>query len=376
MIRIKGFLDFTRINESENDYKNPIEREYPELWDEMKSMGFVDVSTPIMKKNGTIWLKNPIKGFNENGYTLRTKSGWLAAGINRSKLFNRNEKLLIFQSIEKGLSVEEMAQYVIKIYERRKSINDRVFSRLSKYPEEEVRIMRKISSASFKKSKKTGEYAIYGSAKIDKNSLLELKRLGIKISKIKRDLTIKESFDNKESIRTIDLNQFSDVLDISKEIVGRNIRLEVYELPSKDLYFSNKNIVDLKYSKHNKKIYFDEINFLNITTDFLVGDLEFKDIRYLKMRTKESKISDVNPPRIISHQIDYIKVYIGTITKNIEDHKRFVDSLDPLGYYPPNIVVEERYLPLIDISEIPDFVFKRGIVIPNFDENYWKEIIN
>jgi len=303
MIRIKGFLDFTRINESENDYKNPIEREYPELWDEMKSMGFVDVSTPIMKKNGTIWLKNSLKGFNQNGYALRTKSGWVAAGINRSIRQNPGESRLKFQSIERDLSVEEMAKYVIDVYKRRKAINDRIQNRLSKYPEliendqEIINAINIITKSRWEKNRKTGRYDIYGKTFITEEALEELKRLGIKIGKVNGDF-----FLTKTDHKIIDLeNEFSGIIDLS--LLKKNIDLAIRTIPSGTVFTSGENISLSLYS-FNGEIKFNNRGSVILTlgsnsnidaefnnkggTDLTLGsnsniDAEFNNKGYVKL---------------------------------------------------------------------------------------------
>ena len=54
---VKSFREFEQIFESTSG-PNKFETNFPEKWKQMQDLGFYDVTTPIMKKNGSVLLKN------------------------------------------------------------------------------------------------------------------------------------------------------------------------------------------------------------------------------------------------------------------------------------------------------------------------------
>ena len=97
---VKSFREFEQIFESISG-PNKFEIDFPEKWKQMQDLGFYDVTTPIMKKNGSVLLKND--KYNEYpGGIVFQNSGYIRNKLAKSGF------------IKNDLSWEEMADYIIK----------------------------------------------------------------------------------------------------------------------------------------------------------------------------------------------------------------------------------------------------------------------
>jgi hypothetical protein len=214
MIRIKGFLDFTRINESKTEDTNPIESGYPELWKQLTDLGYYEISTPIMKKNGTVLIKNDDRRYTGTVYGLFTKTGYV-----REKISDSGNKQ--YSVLKKGLDVQGMVRYVVdkekKYYSRGEGQAEN---------EEIRRFINSITRSNWKKNKRTGKYDLGGKIWINlREDINKLEELGIDLGVLK-EVYVTELPDKKEDF-DIFLKKFENAKSIT---IYLKTRIPLYSL--------------------------------------------------------------------------------------------------------------------------------------------------
>jgi hypothetical protein len=252
MSRIKGFLDFTRINEAENSSQNILQIKYPELWKRLEDLGYRDEASSIMRKNGTLWLFNPIQGFNPNGYKLVTKSGNITAGA---------------YSKAKRLDLPNMVRYMEDVYARLKKIATRGSDGDPKIS----KIINSITRASWNRNQKTGRFDINGDVYIPNEKISEFFDSGIKLGRIKGDLIIYFEFHSKG---ICDISPYME--SFSFDHIGGNIKIETSNFPS-NFSFNKGNNISLTIDKeYNGNLVFKNRGHSNLrlNSDFK-GNVEF-----------------------------------------------------------------------------------------------------
>lgn len=157
--RVINFGEFILLKESTNS----IETGLPEKWKRLQELGFYDASTPIIKANGNILLKNDKFNYYPAGIVLQIRSGYIRDKAARSGF------------IKKDLNLDQMVDYLIQRFEKLEAGTSADLS------SEAVTLLRKISKSKATKNPGTGRFDFTGSISLDRDSLDSLKSLGIKL---------------------------------------------------------------------------------------------------------------------------------------------------------------------------------------------------
>jgi hypothetical protein len=148
---VKSFREFEQIFESVSG-PNKFETDFPEKWKQMQDLGFYDVTTPIMKKNGSVLLKNDKYNDYPGGIVFQN-SGYI-----RNKLAKSG-------SIKNDLSWEEMADYIIKRYSNYRDPNST--KGYEKFPPHIVTLIREITKSKVSINPQTGRLDVSGVVNIE-----------------------------------------------------------------------------------------------------------------------------------------------------------------------------------------------------------------
>jgi len=406
MSRIKGFLDFTRINEAENSSQNILQIKYPELWKRLEDLGYRDEAGSIMRKNGTLWLFNPIQGFNPNGYKLVTKSGNITAGA---------------YSKAKRLDLPNMVRYMEAVYARLKKIATRGSDGDPKIS----KIINSITRASWNRNQKTGRFDINGDVYILNEKISEFFDSGIKLGRIKGDLTIyfeistkgicdispymdSFSFDRISGDISIETSNFPNNFSFNK---GRNITLTIDKEYNGNLVFKNRGYCNLYLNSDFK----GNVNFENGSSARFDGDGKKMLGEIVFNNKKESYIQNVSKIEgdvifnnsyggksylMTSCTVSMNKIGKETITGTVSGRsdmditlsgfKILPDTVEELSsvikgfgviklnsnhdmdrvhFYFDEEFVDDWYL-------YPKSFYNHSSSMGKFDDEYWKEIIN
>lgn len=191
--KINTFEQFVRLLESEGG-PNQIEVEFPQKWEEMKDLGFYDASSPRIRANGNILLKNDSLNYYPEGLILQISSGYLRDKAARSGF------------IKRGSTLEQMVDYIIQRFKKYQS-------EVSTAGDEETLIFFKKNSegrGSATKNSQTGRWDLTGSLKIRRKDLEFLKKKGIKLGDMKARFTYEgdPTRGQSESLSSEDLDFF------------------------------------------------------------------------------------------------------------------------------------------------------------------------
>lgn len=163
--RVINFGDFILLKES----ANPIETGLPAKWKRLQELGFYDASTPRIRANGNILLKNDKFNYYPAGITFQLSSGYL------------RDKGAKAGFIKKDLNLDQMVDYLIQRFEKLEAGTSADLS------PEAVTLLRKISKSKATKNPGTGRFDFAGSIDLDRDSLDSLKSLGIKLGVIEKN---------------------------------------------------------------------------------------------------------------------------------------------------------------------------------------------
>ena len=147
---VKSFREFEQIFESVS-VPNKFETDFPDKWKQMQDLGFYDATTPIMRKNGSILLKND--RYNE-----------YPAGIvfqNSGYIRNKSAKSGF---IKNHLDWEDMADYIIKRYTSYKEPSSKGYE---KFPPHLVTLIRKVTKSKISINPQTGRLDVSGVVNIE-----------------------------------------------------------------------------------------------------------------------------------------------------------------------------------------------------------------
>ena len=148
---VKSFREFEQIFESISG-PNKFEINFPEKWKQMQDLGFYDVTTPIMKKNGSVLLKND--KYNEYpGGIVFQNSGYIRNKLAKSGF------------IKNDLSWEEMADYIIKRYSNYRDPNST--KGYDNFPPHIVTLIRKVTKSKISINPQTGRLDVAGVVNIE-----------------------------------------------------------------------------------------------------------------------------------------------------------------------------------------------------------------
>lgn len=160
--RVINFGEFILLKESTNS----IETGLPAKWKRLQELGFYDASTPIIKANGNILLKNDKFNYYPAGIVLQIGSGYVRDKAARSGF------------IKKDLNLDQMVDYLIQRFEKLEAGTSADIS------PEAATLLKKISKSKTTKNPETGRFDFTGSISLDRDSLDSLKSLGIKLGSV------------------------------------------------------------------------------------------------------------------------------------------------------------------------------------------------
>lgn len=223
--RVINFGEFILLKESTNS----IETGLPAKWKRLQELGFYDASTPIIKANGNILLKNDKFNYYPAGIVLQIRSGYVRDKAARSGF------------IKKDLNLDQMVDYLIQRFEKLEAGTSADLS------PEAVTLLRKISKSKATKNPGTGRFDFTGSISLDRDSLDSLKSLGIKLGAVGKNfdyigpnsfLTLEdlEFFPTKVkeefNIRSCHFKGFSDFSPFPTKMGNRLVAQSVQNLKS------------------------------------------------------------------------------------------------------------------------------------------------
>jgi hypothetical protein len=166
---VKSFREFEQIFESVSA-TNKFETDFPDKWKQMQDLGFYDVTTPIMRKNGSVLLKNDKYNDYPGGIVFQN-SGYI-----------RN-KLVKSGFVKKDLSWEEMADYIIKRYTSYKDPSPKGYEN---FPPHIVTLIRKVTKSKVSINPQTGRLDVSGVVNIENWETWEnLREVGIQFGSVK-----------------------------------------------------------------------------------------------------------------------------------------------------------------------------------------------
>jgi len=165
---VKSFREFEQLFESASS-PNKFETDFPDKWKKMQDLGFYDVTTPIMKKNGSVLLKNDKYNDYPGGIVFQN-SGYIRNKLAKSGF------------IKKGLSWEKMADYIIDRYTSYKGPK----KGYENFSPTFVTLIRQVTKAKISENPQTGRLDVEGSVYIIGREIWEsLKNEGIKFGKVR-----------------------------------------------------------------------------------------------------------------------------------------------------------------------------------------------
>ena len=197
--RVINFGDFILLKES----TNPIETGLPTKWKRLQELGFYDASTPRVKANGNILLKNDKFNYYPAGIIFQLGSGYLRDKGAKSGFIKRD------------LNLEQMVDYLIQRFEK---LEAKTSADLSPGA---VTLLRKISKSKATKNPGTGRFDFTGSIDLDRDSLDSLKSLGIKLGVIEKNF---DYIGSNVSLTLEDLEFFPT--EVKEEFMIRSCRFQ------------------------------------------------------------------------------------------------------------------------------------------------------
>jgi hypothetical protein len=197
--RVISFGDFILLKES----TNPIETGLPTKWKRLQELGFYDASTPRVKANGNILLKNDKFNYYPAGIIFQLGSGYL------------RDKGATSGFLKRDLNLEQMVDYLIQRFEKLEAGTSADLS------PEAVTLLKKISKSKATKNPGTGRFDFTGSIDLDRYSLDSLKSLGIKLGVIEKNFNY---YGSDVSLTLEDLEFFPT--EVKEEFSIRNCRLQ------------------------------------------------------------------------------------------------------------------------------------------------------
>lgn len=159
--KVINFGEFILLKESENS----IEAGLPDKWSRLQELGFYDASTPIIKANGNILLKNDKFPYYPDGIILQISSGYV------------RDKGVKSGFIKKDYTLDQMVDYLIHRFEEYENAT-------SELPPAATILLKKISKSKSARNSETGRYDFPGSAEVSRDQLEKLKEFGIKLGVI------------------------------------------------------------------------------------------------------------------------------------------------------------------------------------------------
>jgi hypothetical protein len=197
--RVISFGDFILLKES----ANPIETGFPAKWKRLQELGFYDASTPRVKANGNILLKNDKFNYYPAGIVLQIGSGYVRDKAARSGF------------IKKDLNLDQMVDYLIQRFEKLEAGTSADLS------PEAVTLLRKISKSKATKNPGTGRFDFTGSIDLGRDSLDSLKSLGIKLGAVGKNF---DYIGSNSFLSLEDLEFFPT--EVKEEFMIRNCRFQ------------------------------------------------------------------------------------------------------------------------------------------------------
>ena len=191
---VKSFREFEQLFESESS-PNKFETDFPDKWKKIQDLGFYDVTTPIMRKNGSVLLKNDKYNDYPGGIVFQN-SGYIRNKLAKSGF------------IKKGLSWEKMADYIIDRYTSYKGPK----KGYENFSPSFVTLIRQVTKAKISADPQTGRINVDGSVHIIGRKIWEaLEKEGIKFGVVREfslNLYAPPSRSEEEILTAEDLEMF------------------------------------------------------------------------------------------------------------------------------------------------------------------------
>ena len=140
-----------------------IANDFPTEWKRLEELGFYDVTTPIVAKNGNVILKNRKFDYYPAGIVLQVSSGYV------------RDRAVTSGFLKRDLDLKGMLDYLITRFGKMESSTD------SGVSPEEVTMLNQISKSKAIKNPETGRFDFSGSVELFRETLDSLKTLGIKL---------------------------------------------------------------------------------------------------------------------------------------------------------------------------------------------------
>ena len=147
---VKSFREFEQIFESVSE-PNKFETDFPDKWKQMQDLGFYDATTPIMRKNGSVLLKNDKYNDYPAGIVFQN-SGYIRNKSAKSGFIKNN------------LGWEGMADYIIKRYTSYKEPSPKGYEN---FPPHLVTLIRKVTKSKIYMNPQTGRLDVSGVVNIE-----------------------------------------------------------------------------------------------------------------------------------------------------------------------------------------------------------------
>jgi hypothetical protein len=234
--KVINFREFILLKESVNS----IETNLSDKWKRLQELGFYDATTPRIKANGNIILKNDKFNYYPEGILLQPGSGYV------------RDKGVTSGFLKKGLNLPQMVDYIIDRFE---DLESQTSSGISP---EVATLLKKISKSKTTKNPETGRFDFSGSVEISRSQFDLLKSKGVKFGVIERNFSLwgKDSKNENSPLSSEDLQFFPTQVKGSFEL--RSFRLDGFSdfrpLPTKMgslLLNSIQNLKSLSGAKIN-----------------------------------------------------------------------------------------------------------------------------
>ncbi len=232
--KVINFREFILLKESVNS----IEKDLSDKWKRLQELGFYDATTPRIKANGNIILKNDKFNYYPEGILLQPGSGYV------------RDKGVTSGFLKKELTLSQMVDYIIGRFEELESQTSLGIS------PEMVTILKKISKSKVTKNPETERFDFSGSVEIFGPQFDHVKSMGIKFGVIEKNFSITGIDPKDKKISLEDLQFFPTQVKGSFEL--RSFRLDGFSdlrsLPTKMgslLLISIQNLKSLSGAKIN-----------------------------------------------------------------------------------------------------------------------------
>lgn len=281
--KVIDFREFILLKESKNEIASTL----PEKWGKLQGLGFYDASTPRIKANGSILLKNDKFNYYPEGIVLQPKSGYVRDKGARSGFLKR------------GLNLSQMIDYVIDRFEK---IESQTSSDISP---EVATILKQISKSRVSKNSETGRFDFSGSVAIQIHQFDLLISKGIKFGVIEKNFSLSGRDSGNESypLRLENLQFFPTEVKGSFEL--RTFRLDGFSdlrsFPTKMgglLLYYIQNLKSLSGANINpgKK---SEINIYHCKDLSSLGEDLPEEVKNIRISGSPSLVSLQGCPKVI-----------------------------------------------------------------------------